>query len=590
MGVVNKGQQILSYDFREKGLAEEFNKLNYKLHFPGIYTGGDLYKVSDTSIGIQPFVCVYNDNTNRTAIRIETQDNAIVESVSDINCWIVGRFSWLNTEENYMEFVAVSSENIQPSNLIFGYVDYNGGTMTNDFDYTKKSWEGNHYLNLHEEVPFKVVADEPYSNSVIVRQGGPVFFNNKWIGINSETTSPEISFPVSSFGRTDVVVIDPLDNSVKIIKGYENSTQVPEIATEYFVIGIITLPPSITNTVKGEYIEYINPFKSKTSENTPLSLLEKAKTLDGAGSTVLLDNLGGFNKETYRVDINNISVRNTLLSFLGASISGMQFSITYGNNLFVTSAYQGHNYATSSDGITWVARTPPVTTHTWRNITFGAGRFVVCGHSTILLSSTDGINWTQHTVPDANWQVVGYYNNLFIVLPIRGTTFLTSTDGTNWTSRTDAALGTEIDWTQLSYGAGRWLAVAWGGNIMHSTNGINWTRYNSGYGDHVAIAYGNGIFVMLRHNSGTYYISQDGLTWTSHTKESDSHQSLLFSNGLFIVACLGGAWCYTSTDGLLWRKVLIPGIVSNRQFAFGNGRFVCAGNTSIGYSTPSLLQ
>ena len=55
----------------------------------------------------------------------------------------------------------------------------------------------------------------------------------------------------------------------------------------------------------------------------------------------------------------------------------------------------------------------------WRDVTYGDGKFVaVTGNSTdIAAYSTDGISWTQTTLPaDDYWQSVTYGNDKFVAV------------------------------------------------------------------------------------------------------------------------------------------------------------------------------
>ncbi|MFM6943684.1 MAG: hypothetical protein ACKOXV_00165, partial [Bacteroidota bacterium] len=73
--------------------------------------------------------------------------------------------------------------------------------------------------------------------------------------------------------------------------------------------------------------------------------------------------------------------------------------------------------ATSTDGITWTQRTLPVNTN-WQSVTYGNGVFVaVANTSSIAATSTDGITWTQRTLPvSTNWYSVTYGNGVFVAV------------------------------------------------------------------------------------------------------------------------------------------------------------------------------
>lgn len=524
MGTVNNGQQKLSYDYRERGTAELFNKINYKIHSKGIYEGGTFTKVSDSSLNISPFICVYDDDVNKLSVRIETTEDALVEGISSSNPWIVGRFTWLNTENNFMDFLALDQGDILNSDIIFGYVDYEGSTMTNDFDYTSKSWEKLHYLNLHDSTPFKVIADEPYSNKVIVQTGGPYFFNGRWLELNVDTESPEIEFPISSFGRKDVVVIDSLDNSIKIIKGFDDSDNLPEIDTQYFPVAILNLPENTTSLVRGHYIEYIHPNKFLTSKDTALGLFEKLKTVDGDGSGIDLDLLGEKDSVWYKKQMNLIKLKKFWdATNFSEDTSGISGVVASNEAITVLKTASPRNVFYSSDGRNWAKSTVPDITTGNAYIEFGHGLFVVIHAGTLnkLWTTSDFISWNTITTPkntSTNIYSIIIVNNRFFVLENGATTLITSNNGISWSLSTFPA------------------AV--------SLRGI-------GYINNTYIAY-------QRPNVTSptvYYTSSDGISWTSRTFPGTNFQNhFIINNKIFVTSIdsVQNVSVFSSTDGISW--------------------------------------
>jgi len=71
------------------------------------------------------------------------------------------------------------------------------------------------------------------------------------------------------------------------------------------------------------------------------------------------------------------------------------WGVTYGNGLFVTVGWNG-TILTSSDGITWTERTSGTPIDLY-GITSRNGLFVTVGESGTILTSPDGITWTERT-------------------------------------------------------------------------------------------------------------------------------------------------------------------------------------------------
>jgi hypothetical protein len=68
----------------------------------------------------------------------------------------------------------------------------------------------------------------------------------------------------------------------------------------------------------------------------------------------------------------------------------------------------------------------------------------------LVITSTDGINWTYKTAAENNfWNAVTYGNGRFVALSTNGTNrVMTSTDGTTWTSASATAA---IRWNDVIY-------------------------------------------------------------------------------------------------------------------------------------------
>jgi hypothetical protein len=77
--------------------------------------------------------------------------------------------------------------------------------------------------------------------------------------------------------------------------------------------------------------------------------------------------------------------------------------------VFVAVTYLSATAASSTDGITWTQRTLPVSS-LWIKVAYGGGVFTaITGSYDIAASSTDGITWTQRTLPtSSSWESIAY--------------------------------------------------------------------------------------------------------------------------------------------------------------------------------------
>lgn len=233
--------------------------------------------------------------------------------------------------------------------------------------------------------------------------------------------------------------------------------------------------------------------------------------------------------------------------------------LAYGNGVFVavgdTSTTGGA--ATSTDGITWTARTIAISAFA---VTFGAGVFVAVGTNSVA-TSPDGITWTTRTIPNTAWRAISYGAGVFVAIGAGST--VTSPDGITWTARTSVA----ANMGPITYGGGRFVVLsqsAAGGGAT-SVDGISWTAITTVAGvTPNSVAYGAGVFVAVG-TSGAM-TSPDGLVWTARPipgagTGSASYQAVTVYNGRFIAVgspAAGAPLFADSPDGSTWTARFMP--------------------------------
>jgi len=229
--------------------------------------------------------------------------------------------------------------------------------------------------------------------------------------------------------------------------------------------------------------------------------------------------------------------------------------VAYGNGICIIMSQTG--YTTSTDGITWSSIQPyPIPYpmyHSFYYIIYAAGLFVTVGHD--ILTSPDGVNWTQQTNPGGTWTCVTYGNGLFVAT---GAGIMTSPDGANWTIQSAPHNGYTI-----AYGNG--IFVALDANLMTSTDGINWTSQTPPTGVGyvwLSVTYGDGIFVAVQNGGYEAVItSTNGIDWTpNYTPPTDQWAIVTYSSGKFIAGSFsssivssdgGGSWTSSSVSGMI---------------------------------------
>jgi hypothetical protein len=152
-----------------------------------------------------------------------------------------------------------------------------------------------------------------------------------------------------------------------------------------------------------------------------------------------------------------------------------------------------------------------------------AGKFVAIANGNTGAYSTDGITWTETTLPSsASWNAIAYGNGKFVAIGYDSDKAAYSTDGITWTATTlpNDVLATTF-WNSVVYGNGKFVAVITDGDkAAYSTNGTTWTAATMPSSDYwFKVVYGNGKFVAIS-NKAAY--STDGITWTATTMPSSA--------------------------------------------------------------------
>jgi len=311
--------------------------------------------------------------------------------------------------------------------------------------------------------------------------------------------------------------------------------------------------------------------------------------------------------------ISNITVTNRSSSAQTFDVNVYESGVTqqgalddvFGSFGFVAFATQTSELATSTDGITWTARTNAGGDGQARAVAHGDGVFVAISGATgqffrdssnSAAYSTDGITWTNNSLPSTEgWRSVAYGNNTFVA--VAGSGYYggfnnapdfcatgTYSDGITWTIRTMPSFQF---WRSVSYGndifvvtADRYYAAA-----ASSTDGITWTaRTLPSVQRWQSSIYGDDIFVIVASQNAAAASSTDGITWTARTMPSSAPWlDVAYGNNTFVAVAgydrtsrfgCDSAAAATSTDGITWTARTLPSINSWAVAAYGEGVFV----------------
>ena len=302
-----------------------------------------------------------------------------------------------------------------------------------------------------------------------------------------------------------------------------------------------------------------------TTQITPGT--EEINTLTYSGTTATA--IGPAVSEETDITYSGVGSVHSMDFLLGESgVTNNIGGIAYGAGVAVAPINTGDVITSTDGGVTW-STISVSTAETVSTITYGNGTFVAAGSNGFTAVSTDSINWTGTSIPDAgSLSRSAFSNNLFFVwnFTSSGLELYVSSDGVNWVS---ADLGAHFNFNyDITYGNGVFVAVGvfYVNNIIQpitakSTDGISWTGSNTGLlaGDALlSVVYANGLFVTVGREEYSIYTSEDGDTWTLR-KGNDTNittrtfRKIVYSDNLFVTVGNNGR-IYSSEDGLTWTQ------------------------------------
>ena len=157
----------------------------------------------------------------------------------------------------------------------------------------------------------------------------------------------------------------------------------------------------------------------------------------------------------------------------------------------------------------WFVHDTP-STNLLRSVCRAPSRFLAVGDDSTVLTSPDGAVWElQEVSMGRHWlQTVTHGTNGYVAAGLAGV-LLTSTNGIDWTEQNS---GTGFYLRGAAFGGGRYVVVGDGGTILTSPTGQVWTRQESGVEVQLEAVASNGEFFVAVGDQGTVLRSNSGGT------------------------------------------------------------------------------
>jgi hypothetical protein len=285
-------------------------------------------------------------------------------------------------------------------------------------------------------------------------------------------------------------------------------------------------------------------------------------------------------------------------------------SVAYGAGSWVAVGY--NMLLHSTDGLSWQSPMAGLLPPRQVDVTYGgpAGRglFAAVGSGNgvgqeVVLTSPDGMAWTPRPTPalTAVGQLTGIAHgtplgqDVWVAVGARGQV-VRSTDGVTWMPAQPLA---GVDLRAVAWGADRFIAVGAKGVVATSLDGTTWVTLVAGTLDLEDIVRGNGLW--LAAGRGALLASTDGVQWTPRTVAGMPAgawwKGVAYGGGRYValaidspVADSNAGALATSTDGTAWQVHLVAAHRGDAALAaaYGNGRWVAVGTTSLSHSDDGV--
>jgi hypothetical protein len=244
------------------------------------------------------------------------------------------------------------------------------------------------------------------------------------------------------------------------------------------------------------------------------------------------------------------------------SPEGAWYSVDYVNGRWIALGHTAE-VAVSTNASTWTEY--PIPAGSWQSVVYGDGEYVALS-STVgnpeEIISTNGTDWTAVSGPAGEWDGLVYGQGRFVAVGPLGQ-IITSTNGLQWTQ-----VWHHSKWslTSVAYGNGHFVAVdAAVGSTLISANGVNWSLYPPlGTGlKWSSVVYGNGTFVAF-DESGAGYVATSvyGYVWALHRySPAEEISGATFGCGDFVAAGQSSGSAnniLSSSIGASWSAVPVP--------------------------------
>lgn len=282
---------------------------------------------------------------------------------------------------------------------------------------------------------------------------------------------------------------------------------------------------------------------------------------------------------------------------------GNLFDITWSGEKFVVVG-SGGMVLTSPDGIQW-SQQATGTIMSLLSVIWTGSEFAAVGsgvnRKNVVITSPDGVTWdVQETQIEGPLADIVWAGTQFVAVGGNaGSIIITSPDGDTWTEQ-NHGLGAKdrFFWKGVAWSGERYVAVGttisdtgsgYQSMVISSPDAVDWTVRKTVHNvtlEHLdAIVWSGSQFVAVGEN-GRILTSLDGLTWEDHSVAKSVHLGDVIWTGQQFVAACGYNPILQSTDGKQWSPKSQKQVRAIRSVAYSGQRYVAVGEMATILSSP----
>lgn len=128
MGATNFGNQTIVFKYKNPSTSKSFNNLLHNILPTGVYKGGTLTIVNNTTVRCSIVSVFIADNIEKVAVKCETASEFDLP-ITTLQNYIVLRLDWISTTNNFIDAINVSEAELRETDIVLGRGVFDGTNL-----------------------------------------------------------------------------------------------------------------------------------------------------------------------------------------------------------------------------------------------------------------------------------------------------------------------------------------------------------------------------------------------------------------------------------------------------------------------------